>query len=601
MSYKALYRTYRPQTFSEVAGQKHIVRTIQNALASNKIAHAYLFCGPRGTGKTSMAKLFAKALNCEEGFDHQCNKCDNCHSVTDGSHPDVIEIDAASNNGVEEVRDLIEKVKYLPIKGKYKVYIIDEVHMMTSGAFNALLKTLEEPPAHVVFILATTEPHKVLPTIVSRCQRYDFTKVEDDAIREKMVEILNLENIQYDIPAINAIIDLADGGVRDALSILEHVLAYAGTTIKAKDVYDLFGLASTKEKLDLIKGIVSGNVRDVLKRMESFIASGIDIKRLTSNLLDLLKDALIYKNTEEPILLSVLTEKDVLELTKLLDIDRLNEMIQILLNAQNDFKVVSNIRSLFELVLLRLTTSSIKKPIDDSNKNNIEEPILPSKPVKPETKSEIPASKKAEVEKKIEKVEVEQPKIIEAAPLVETNGSTVPSWLLEDEMAIDEKNKPATTFKSKDNDSKKLEKCTIESSGEKNSLDDETMIKIMVLGDKEERQIISKKWDDLNNLVAHPRFGLVATLLKDGRPYIVAKDVLVLEYDFDCLAERINITSNQEALVDLIKGILGREVFVYAIVRSDALRLQKSYFALRQLSRLPKAKDIVLNLKGATT
>ncbi len=601
MSYKALYRTYRPQTFSEVAGQKHIVRTIQNALASNKIAHAYLFCGPRGTGKTSMAKLFAKALNCEEGFGHQCNKCDNCHSVTDGSHPDVIEIDAASNNGVEEVRDLIEKVKYLPIKGKYKVYIIDEVHMMTSGAFNALLKTLEEPPAHVVFILATTEPHKVLPTIVSRCQRYDFTKVEDDAIREKMVEILNLENIQYDIPAINAIIDLADGGVRDALSILEHVLAYAGTTIKAKDVYDLFGLASTKEKLDLIKGIVSGNVRDVLKRMESFIASGIDIKRLTSNLLDLLKDALIYKNTEEPILLSVLTEKDVLELTKLLDIDRLNEMIQILLNAQNDFKVVSNIRSLFELVLLRLTTSSIKKPIDDSNKNNIEEPILPSKPVKPETKSEIPASKKAEVEKKIEKVEVEQPKIIEAAPLVETNGSTVPSWLLEDEMAIDEKNKPATTFKSKDNDSKKLEKCTIESSGEKNSLDDETMIKIMVLGDKEERQIISKKWDDLNNLVAHPRFGLVATLLKDGRPYIVAKDVLVLEYDFDCLAERINISSNQEALVDLIKGILGREVFVYAIVRSDALRLQKSYFALRQLSRLPKAKDIVLNLKGATT
>jgi len=601
MAYKALYRTYRPQTFSEVAGQKHIVRTIQNALASNKIAHAYLFCGPRGTGKTSMAKLFAKALNCEEGFGHQCNKCDNCHSVTDGSHPDVIEIDAASNNGVEEVRDLIEKVKYLPIKGKYKVYIIDEVHMMTSGAFNALLKTLEEPPAHVVFILATTEPHKVLPTIVSRCQRYDFTKVEDDAIREKMVEILNLENIQYDIPAINAIIDLADGGVRDALSILEHVLAYAGTTIKAKDVYDLFGLASTKEKLDLIKGIVSGNVRDVLKRMESFIASGIDIKRLTSNLLDLLKDALIYKNTEEPILLSVLTEKDVLELTKLLDIDRLNEMIQILLNAQNDFKVVSNIRSLFELVLLRLTTSSIKKPIDDSNKNNIEEPILPSKPVKPETKSEIPASKKAEVEKKVEKVEVEQPKIIEAAPLVETNGSTVPSWLLEDEMAIDEKNKPATTFKSKDNDSKKLEKCTIESSGEKNSLDDETMIKIMVLGDKEERQIISKKWDDLNNLVAHPRFGLVATLLKDGRPYIVAKDVLVLEYDFDCLAERINITSNQEALVDLIKGILGREVFVYAIVRSDALRLQKSYFALRQLSRLPKAKDIVLNLKGATT
>lgn len=596
MAYKALYRTYRPKTFSEVAGQKHIVRTIENALANNKIAHAYLFCGPRGTGKTSMAKLFAKALNCEEGFGHQCNQCGNCLGVTDGSHPDVIEIDAASNNGVDEVRDLIEKVKYLPIKGKYKVYIIDEVHMMTSGAFNALLKTLEEPPAHVVFILATTEPHKVLPTIVSRCQRYDFTKVEDDAIREKMVEILNLEQVQYDIPAINAIIDLADGGVRDALSILEHVLAYAGTTIKEKDVYDLFGLASTKEKIELVRAIANGDVKDVLKRMESFIASGIDIKRLTANLLDVLKDALIYGKTEEPILLTVLTEKDVLTLTELLSIDRLNEMIEILLKAQNDFKVVSNVRSLFELVLLRLTTSSIKKiKIEDQNSRPSNEQVRPLK--KAEPKIEVAIEKKIEAEKKIE---VEQPKITEPAPLVETNGSTVPSWLLEDEMTIDEKIKPATAIKQPDNDGKVLEKFAIEAVGEKNVLDDETMIKIMVLGDKEERQVISKKWDDFNTLAAHPRFGLVATLLKDGRPYIVAKEVLVLEYDFDCLAERVNVVANQTPIADLIRGILGREVFVYAIVRSDALRLQKSYFALRQLSRLPKAKDIVLNLKGAT-
>ena len=598
MAYKALYRTYRPKTFSEVAGQKHIVRTIQNALANNKIAHAYLFCGPRGTGKTSMAKLFAKALNCEEGFGHQCNECGNCLGVTDGSHPDVIEIDAASNNGVEEVRDLIEKVKYLPIKGKYKVYIIDEVHMMTSGAFNALLKTLEEPPAHVVFILATTEPHKVLPTIVSRCQRYDFTKVEDDAIREKMVEILNLEKVQYDIPAINAIIDLADGGVRDALSILEHVLAYAGNTIKEKDVFDLFGLASTKEKLDLVKAIATGDVKEVIKRMESFIASGIDIKRLTSNLLDVLKDALIYAKTEEPLLLSVLTEKDVLDLIKLINVDRLNEMIEILLKAQNDFKVVSNVRSLFELVLLRLTTSSIKKAEVVSNKSDNVPPeprVLP----KHEPKIEAVVAKNPPVEKIVERKEPEQPKTIEPSPLVETNGATVPSWLLEDEMTIDEKIRPAISAKTKEKDHKASEKTSIEATGEKNILDDETMIKIMVLGDKEERQVVSKKWDDLNSLVAHPRFGLVATLLKDGRPYIVAKEVLVLEYDFDCLAERINIIANQSALSDLVKGILGRPVFVYAIVRSDALRLQKSYFALRQLSRLPKAKDIILNLKGA--
>jgi DNA polymerase-3 subunit gamma/tau len=550
-----------------------------------------------------MAKLFAKSLNCEESFGHQCNQCGNCLSVNDGSHPDVIEIDAASNNGVEEVRDLIEKVKYLPIKGKYKVYIIDEVHMMTSGAFNALLKTLEEPPAHVVFILATTEPHKVIPTIVSRCQRYDFTKVEDDAIREKMVEILNLEEINYDIPAINAIIDLADGGVRDALSILEHVLAYAGNTIKEKDVFDLFGLASTKEKLDLVKAIAKGDVKDVLKRMESFIASGIDIKRLTTNLLDVLKDALIYSRTEEQILLSVLTEKDVLSLIELISVDRLNEMIEILLKAQNDFKVVSNIRSLFELVLLRLTTSSVKKmPIDDDTVHEIRKPDNKSI-VKQEAKKEDSIIKKIEpvtidtLQPEIERL-IEQPKAIEPAPLVETNGSTVPSWLLEDEMAIDEKNRPAIEVKSKDKN--QPSQCTINVAGEKNTLDDETLIKIMVLGDKEERQNISKKWDEFNGLVAHPRYGLVASLLKDGRPYIVAKNVLVLEYDFDCLAERINITTNQEAIVELMKGIVGRELFVYAIVRSEALRLQKSFFNLRQLNRLPKAKDIQLDLKGAT-
>lgn len=600
MAYKALYRTYRPQAFSEVAGQKHIVRTIENALANNKIAHAYLFCGPRGTGKTSMAKLFAKALNCEEGLGHQCNHCSNCQSVTDGSHPDVIEIDAASNNGVEEVRDLIEKVKYLPIKGKYKVYIIDEVHMMTSGAFNALLKTLEEPPAHVVFILATTEPHKVLPTIVSRCQRYDFTKVEDDAIREKMVEILNNEKINYDMPSVNAIIDLADGGVRDALSILEHVLAYAGTTIKEKDVNDLFGLTSTKEKLDLLKSIANGNVKDVLKRMESFIASGIDIKRLTANLLDVLKDALVYAKTEEQILLSVLNEKDAIELSSLINVDRLNEMIEILLKAQNDFKVVSNVRSLFELVLLRLTTSSSKKAIIETNEQKDDKKLIEppqSKPfpkVEPAPKVEVPSKANVETPKN------EQPKAPEITPSIETNGSNVPAWLLEDEMSNDEKHKLASDSKNQKNTDKASDGCLIVSTGDKNVLDDETMIKIMVLGDKEERQTISKKWDDFANLAAHPRYGAIATLLKDGRPYIIAKEVLVLEYDFDCLAERVNVIANQSAIADLIKGIVGRHIFVYAIVRSDALRLQKSFFGLRQLNRLPKTKDIVLNLKGVT-
>ena len=299
MAYKALYRTYRPSTFEEVAGQKHIVKTLKNALATNKIAHAYLFCGPRGTGKTSMAKLLAKALNCEEGLGHQCNHCSNCLAVSDGSHPDVIEIDAASNNGVDEVRDLIEKVKYSPIKGRYKVYIIDEVHMMTSGAFNALLKTLEEPPAHVVFILATTEAHKVLPTIVSRCQRYDFSKVDDEDIIKRLKEIFAKENITYEEDALKSITTLADGGVRDALSIADQVIAYSGSNISEKDVEDLFGLASIEEKVDFLNNINEQNTKYVLEKMNKFIEAGVDIKRLTTDMLDILKDVIFYKITND--------------------------------------------------------------------------------------------------------------------------------------------------------------------------------------------------------------------------------------------------------------------------------------------------------------
>ena len=376
MAYKALYRTYRPTTFDEVAGQEHIVKTLKNALATGKIAHAYLFAGPRGTGKTSMAKLLAKALNCEDGVGHQCNTCKNCVSITDGTHPDVIEIDAASNNGVEQVRDLIDKVKYGTILGKYKVYIIDEVHMMSPGAFNALLKTLEEPPSHVIFILATTEPHKILPTILSRCQRYDFSKLSPEEITGRLKTVLEAEKIEYNEEAVKLIVALSDGGMRDALSILDQVLAYSGDTLNVQDVLDIFALESVDEKISLINSIINGNVSDVLNRLNNYISRGTDIKRLTNDLLIILKDTLIYSNTRDPKFLEQLTMLQATALAKFIKKDALLKMIEILMETSKDYKYVTSINPVFEITLLKLVNMFEPKIKEDDSDIIIEPEIF---------------------------------------------------------------------------------------------------------------------------------------------------------------------------------------------------------------------------------
>lgn len=576
MAYKALYRTYRPQTFEEVAGQKHIIRTLRNALANNKIAHAYLFCGPRGTGKTTMAKLFAKALNCEQGVGCQCNECSNCKEIIEGSHPDVIEIDAASNNGVEQVRDLIDKVNYLPIKGRYKVYIIDEVHMMTANAFNALLKTLEEPPAHVIFILATTEPHNIIPTILSRCQRYDFTKVADGDIEQRMMTILEKEGVQYDKAAVRAIISLADGGMRDALSILDQILAYSNNTLSVQDVYSIFGLISTKEKIALIKDINDGNISSTLERIKSFSEGGVDIARLTQDILEILKDTLIYKKTKETHELSVLNEADAVALSDALEMRKLHEMIATFLKLQLDFKTASNIKTLFEVALLKLLTiedtlvsqpqpkPTVAPKIQAPKTPEVKvvsrpEPLVEPEPVKPEPTPVVQPVKQPEPVK-------------EPEPVDET---VAPDWLVDDD----------------------TEKKTVEIEGERYELDDDIIIKLMVIGDKELRKSITSRWDELNAYLGHPTFGDLVALLKDGSPLVVTKDIVLLVYDFEKLASKVNVKVNSERISEILKMMLGRDMFVYAISRGDSTRLVKAYQNLRQISKLPLPKDIHITLE----
>ncbi len=581
MAYKALYRTYRPQTFEEVAGQKHIVKTLKNALTTNKIAHAYLFCGPRGTGKTTMAKLFAKALNCQEGIGHICNKCSDCVEITNGSHPDVIEIDAASNNGVEQVRDLIDKVNYLPIEGKYKVYIIDEVHMMTTSAFNALLKTIEEPPAHVIFILATTEPHNILPTILSRCQRYDFTKVSDADIEERIVEILEKENITYDKDAVRAIIALADGGVRDALSILDQVLAFSGNTLNVEDVYSLFGLASKEDKIDFIKFIANGDVTRALARINAFAEGGIDLKRLTAELLEMLKDVLILKKTKSQDELTVLSEDEAEDLSSVLSMKQVNEMIGAFLRAQIDFKTAPNVKTMFDIVVLKLCTDEVEEPAKQVKV--VEKPIQQKSEHKVEETKENHLQKpvetpvKTEVEKPVEKhfIDEQKPEVKVDQPKVEEKQSA-PDWLFEDDTK---------------------EKKVVETDGDRYELDDDMMIKLMVTGDKEFRKSLGLRWKELDSYLGHPTLGDIVALIKDGKVFIATKDVIVLEYDFEKLSQKANIKENAKKIAEILSKMIGHEVFTYAISRSESVRLITSYHNLRQISQLPKASDIKINIE----
>ena len=592
MAYKALYRTYRPQTFDEVAGQKHIIKTLKNALANNKIAHAYLFCGPRGTGKTTMAKLFAKALNCEEGIGHQCNKCSNCVEITEGSHPDVIEIDAASNNGVEQVRDLIDKVNYLPIKGKYKVYIIDEVHMMTANAFNALLKTLEEPPAHVIFILATTEPHNIIPTILSRCQRYDFTKVADSDIEQRMITVLEKEGVSYDKDAVRAIISLADGGMRDALSILDQILAYSNNSLKVEDVYSIFGLISNKEKVGLIQDINAGDISATLEKVKNFSEGGIDIARLTQDILEILKDVLIYKKTKKVDELTTLNQSDAQLLSDEIDVRKLHEMIGTFLKLQLDFKTASNVKTLFEVALLKLLTYEdanapivVKKQVVVEKKVEAKPEVKPEPVIQPEIKPE-PVVEQPKPEPVIEQPKpepvIEQPKpqpapVVKEQPKEEkvVDETVAPDWLVDDD------------------DKKK----TVEIFGDKYEFDDDMIIKFMVLGDRELRLNIIKRWNELNSYLGHPTLGDLVALLKDGSPLVATKNVLLLVYDFEKLASKVNVKTNSDRISQILHMMLGHDMFVYALSRSDSTRLVKAYQNLRQISRLPLPKDIHITLE----
>lgn len=357
MSYQALYRVWRPRNFSDVVGQSHITRTLQNAIVQEKFSHAYLFSGPRGTGKTSAAKIFSKAVNCERGpVKEPCNECSACIGIQDGSVSDVIEIDAASNNGVEQIRDIRDKVKYAPSAVQYKVYIVDEVHMLSIGAFNALLKTLEEPPKHVIFILATTEPHKIPLTIISRCQRFDFKRISQRSMVERMEHIAQEEEIPVSKDALEAVALSAEGGMRDSLSLLDQAISYSEEEVTIEDVLAVTGSVSQQKLAGVVQALQHNDVKEALQFVDSLIQEGKDPGRFIFDLIYYLRDLLLYQSAPglEGILERAIPDDSFKQLSQELEPNWIQQTISTLNQCQQEMKWTTSPKVFIEIAMLNI-------------------------------------------------------------------------------------------------------------------------------------------------------------------------------------------------------------------------------------------------------
>ena len=556
MAYKALYRTYRPNSFDTVIGQQHIVKTLQNAIAQHKISHAYLFCGPRGTGKTTVAKLVAKSVNCLNPDEAPCNHCEHCETIQAGNHPDVIEIDAASNNGVDEIRDLIEKVKYAPLQGKYKVYIIDEVHMLSQGAFNALLKTLEEPPPHVIFILATTEAHKVLPTIISRCQRYDFVRVNKKEIQKRIEEVLDKEEIKYEEEAVRLIAQLADGGVRDALSILEQCIAYAQDDLKALHVNEIYGIATTQDKLKLLYAVFDEDVSNLMSEIDFVLQKNIDIKRLTNDLMEILKEAVIYHYTKDDSLINKLNREEAETILRIRPKILLG-MIDDLMDTSEKYRSSANLVSYFEIGMLKLM-SRINESVESSVATTQTQPKIEQVVSTPRVNSNNDTVKTVKVEPTVEVVAQEP-----------VNKST------------DSDKNPSVSSQPAPTD---LLMPSV--------LDYDFLLRLLVGADKAKRQRDEQRWNLIENYTLDLVWARYASMLRGSSVMAAGEGFILVSVPHSGTVSELNSPDHETMLARFANEILGAPHKVFAVSEEDKLRITQLFKEKNTKGELPKPIEI---------
>lgn len=561
MAYQALYRKYRPTNFDEVVGQTHIIQTLKNAIVQNRIAHAYLFCGPRGTGKTSIAKIFAKTLNCTNNQDAPCGVCENCKMAANGSHPDIIEIDAASNNGVDEVRNLIDKVKYAPMQGKYKIYIIDEVHMMTSGAFNALLKTIEEPPAHVIFIFATTEPNKVLPTIISRCQRFDFNKVSMHDIKYRLSVVCKNEGIEIDENGLTLIAQLADGGMRDALSILDQCVAYCSSHIDVNDIRKIYGVVTSEDIGKLFYSVYKKDVDSFVKNIQKYSDMGMDIKRLTADFIHMLKDSLILDYSENSTLVSDMNKDMIRKYFKLAPINFRIKCMEELIDTYNKYTYASNALDYLEASLLKISSYSYesKTHIIDSDHNDFKE--------------------------------------VEEEENYETSYDDT-----SDDSDIIEKNT------QKDDNNGVLEKSEIsdvsretlkQSENNKIILNDEFVIQLLVGATKMERSIDTNKFNNIGQFISSLEFGKYAATLRNSTIMASGSNYIVVCVSSEIFAKQINEFELNYGYEDFMEVLLGKAKKVFALDKTQQSRVLDEFKERMISGNLPEPFQVHLKRKDA--